>query len=114
MIQLDSITDSMDRNSSKLQEMVKDRGVECCSPCGHTVRYGLATEQQELCMCLYVSLSVCMCICDRAGDDRDSKAEKGKPKDRSECLNIKTRLDYDGFLITMSKDVIRVYKSIKQ
>ena len=32
MIQLDSITDSMDRNSSKLQEMVKDRGVECCGP----------------------------------------------------------------------------------
>ena len=86
MIQSDSITDSMDRNSSKLQEIVKDRGVECCS---HTVRYGLATEPQELCMYLYVSLSVCMCICNRAGDDRDSKAEKGKLKDRSECLNIK-------------------------
>ena len=26
----------------------------------------------------------------------------------------KTRLDYDGFLITMSKEVISVYKSIKQ
>ena len=51
-------------------------------------------------MHLYVSFSVCMCICNRGRDHRDSKTEKGKTKDRSECLNIKTRLDKDGFLIT--------------
>ena len=31
---LDSITDSMDMNLSKLREMVKDRGAWCRSPCG--------------------------------------------------------------------------------
>ena len=66
----------------------------------HRVRYDLVTEQQELCMHLYVSFSVCMCICNRGRDHRDNKTEKGKTKDRSECLNIKTRLDKDGFLIT--------------
>ena len=66
----------------------------------HRVRYDLATEQQELCMRLYASLSVSMCIYNRVRDHRDSKTEKGKTKDRSECLNIKTRLDKDGFLIT--------------
>ena len=51
-------------------------------------------------MHLYVAPSVCMCIHNRVRDHRDSKTEKGKTKDRSECLNIKTRLDYDGFLPT--------------
>ena len=51
-------------------------------------------------MRLYASLSVSMCIYNRVRDHRDSKTEKGKTKDRSECLNIKTRLDKDGFLIT--------------
>ena len=32
---LDSITNSMDMNLSKLQEMVKDRSLACCSPWGH-------------------------------------------------------------------------------
>ena len=33
---LDSITDSMDTNLSKLQEIVKDRGsLVCCSPWSH-------------------------------------------------------------------------------
>ena len=32
---LDSITDSMDTNLSKLQEMVEDRSLACCSPLGH-------------------------------------------------------------------------------
>ena len=32
---LDSIIDSMDMNLNKLQEIVKDKGVWCCSPCGH-------------------------------------------------------------------------------
>ena len=35
MRRLDGITDSMDRSFSKLQEMVKDREDECCSPWGH-------------------------------------------------------------------------------
>ena len=45
---LDSIIDSMDMNLSKLQEIVKDKGVWCCIPCGHRVRHDLTTEQQQL------------------------------------------------------------------
>ena len=43
---LDSITDSMDMNLSKLQEIMKDR--EACCTVVHGVRVGLdlATEQQ--------------------------------------------------------------------
>ena len=32
---LDGITDSMDMNLSKLQKIVKDRSMACCSPWGH-------------------------------------------------------------------------------
>ena len=32
---LDSITDAMDMNLGKYWEMVKDRGLACCSPWGH-------------------------------------------------------------------------------
>ena len=32
---LDSITDSMDTNLSKIQETVKDGELACCSPWGH-------------------------------------------------------------------------------
>ena len=45
---LDSIIDSIDMNLSKLQEIVKDKGVWCCIPCGHRVRHDLTTEQQQL------------------------------------------------------------------
>ena len=31
---LDGITDLMDMNLGKLQEMVRDRGLVCCSPWG--------------------------------------------------------------------------------
>ena len=31
---MDGITDSMDMSLSKLREMVKDRGLTCCSPWG--------------------------------------------------------------------------------
>ena len=33
---LDGVTDSMDMSLSKLQELVMDRGLACCSPLGHT------------------------------------------------------------------------------
>ena len=42
---LDSITDSMDMNLSKLWEIVRrQRSLVCCSPWGHRVRHALATE----------------------------------------------------------------------
>ena len=31
--EMDGITDSMDKSLSKLQEMVKQGSLECCSPC---------------------------------------------------------------------------------
>ena len=40
---LDSITDSMDVNLNKLQEIVKDRNLACRSPWGHDLR----NEQQK-------------------------------------------------------------------
>ena len=47
------ITDSMDMNLGKIQEMMKDRegSLACCSPWGHN----LATEQQQEQQCLSLS-----------------------------------------------------------
>jgi hypothetical protein len=45
---LDSITDSMDTNLSKLWEAVKDRGAWHAVAHGVTVRHNLATQQQQL------------------------------------------------------------------
>ena len=42
MKELDSITDSMDRNLSKLQEMVKDRKAPC------TAAHGVAKSRTRL------------------------------------------------------------------
>ena len=43
-----SITDSMDKNLSKLQEMGEGkRTLACCSPWSSRVRDSLATEQQQ-------------------------------------------------------------------
>ena len=48
MRRFDSITDSMDMNLSKLQELVKDREVWCVqSMKSQKVGQGLATEQQH-------------------------------------------------------------------
>ena len=44
---LDSITDSMDMNLSKLQEIVKGRGAWCAVVHGVTVSYDLVTKQQQ-------------------------------------------------------------------
>ena len=45
---LDSITDSLDVNLSKLQETVKDREAwRAAKPWGHRVRHDLATEQPQ-------------------------------------------------------------------
>ena len=44
---LDSITDSMDMNLSKLQEIVNDRGTRVPSMGSQRVGHDLATEQQE-------------------------------------------------------------------
>ena len=48
MRRLDSITDSMDMNFSKLWEIVEDRGTRCVTIRGlQRVRHDLATEQQR-------------------------------------------------------------------
>ena len=47
IIWLDSITDSMDMNLSKLQEIVKDRDCVLQSIGLQRVRHGLAAEQQS-------------------------------------------------------------------
>ena len=46
---LDSITDSMDMNLSKLRETVEDRGAwHAAVHGGHRVRHDLAIEHQEI------------------------------------------------------------------
>ena len=41
---LESITNSMDMNLSKLQERMKDRGLACCSPWDHRVGHNLVIK----------------------------------------------------------------------
>ena len=45
---LDNITDSMDMNTSKLRERVKDRGAWHAAACGVTVRHDLATIKPDI------------------------------------------------------------------
>ena len=47
---LDSITDSLDMNLSKLQEIVEDRGAWHAESMGsQRVRHDLVTEKQQMC-----------------------------------------------------------------
>ena len=57
---LDSITDSMDMNLHKLQEIVKDRqGILACrSPWCCRVGHNLATEQQKTTQVIYMHIKV--------------------------------------------------------
>ena len=72
MRQLDGITDSMDMNLGKLQEMVKDRKVRgaAVSPWGQRVRHNLVTEQQQFqfhtikILVLWLHLLHCRCSTD--------------------------------------------------
>ena len=52
---LDGITDSVDMNLSKLQEIVKDENLACCSPWGHKVARNLAIEQQHTALFCFVA-----------------------------------------------------------
>ena len=47
---LDGISDSMDMSLRKLQEIMKDMEVVCCSPWGFRVRRDLTTEQHQQCL----------------------------------------------------------------
>ena len=69
---LNGITDTMDINLSKLQEIMKDRGVWHTAVQGlQSVRVGLATKQQHQlsydvwCVCVYAkSFQSCLILCD--------------------------------------------------
>ena len=61
---LDSITNAMDSNLSKLQETVQDRGV-CCSPWGHKswiqLSDSLTTTSTHL--LIYLQEYICVRVC---------------------------------------------------
>ena len=44
---LESVTDSMDMDMSKLQESGRQRSLECCSPWGGRVRHDIETRQNH-------------------------------------------------------------------
>ena len=45
---LDGITDAMNMNLGKLQEMVRDREAWCATPWSRRVRHNWVTEQQQM------------------------------------------------------------------
>ena len=48
---LDNVTDSMDMNLTKLQEIVEDRGASCAAVQGlQRVAHDLATAQEQRCL----------------------------------------------------------------
>ena len=61
---LDDITKAMGMNLGKLQEMVREGGLECCSPWGCKVRHDGVTEQQQQINCKHPLGCVCkICTC---------------------------------------------------
>ena len=69
---LDSITDSLDMNLSKLQERVKDREAWCAAiHGGHKVRHNLVTEQQQIFIMGFPDGSVVKNLPANAGDTGD-------------------------------------------
>ena len=54
---LDSITDKMNVNLGKLREMVRDRGLVCCSPWDREeldTEHNLVTRQQQQQKCTFL------------------------------------------------------------
>ena len=58
---IDSFTNSMDMNLSKLQELVVDRGAWPAAVQGVENRHNLWTEQQGICTML-VTKGACVCV----------------------------------------------------
>ena len=83
---LDSITDSMDMNLSKLQETVKDRGAWCAVVRGVTVSRDLVTKQQQKTQNLKPSSSFptfSWCYFKTPGCNLDEAVGKGGERDKT-------------------------------
>ena len=86
MRQLDSITDSLDMNLSKLQETVKDRGALCAAVHGVTVSHDLVTRQQQKTQNLKPSSSfpsIAWCYFKTPGCNLDEAVGNGGERDET-------------------------------